>query len=49
MTHNAGYRFTMLTRNLSLDHDANIRHFVNTTNIYAIFFLLICINFDSII
>lgn len=23
--------------------------FINTTNIYAIFFLLICINFDSII
>lgn len=53
MTHNAGnyrylYRFTMLTRDLSRSR-RKYTTFINTTNIYAIFFLLICINFDYII
>lgn len=57
MTHNAGnYRyiysspngFTMLTRDLSRSR-RKYTTFINTTNIYAIFFLLTCINFDSII
>lgn len=57
MTHNAGnYRYiysspngdTMLTRDLSRSR-RKYTTFINTTNIYAIFFLLTCINFDSII
>lgn len=61
MTHNAGitdtyivhptgtlYRFTMLTRGLSRSR-RKYTTFINTTNIYAIFFLLTCINLDSII
>lgn len=38
----------MLTRNPSRSR-RKYTTFVNTTNIYAIFFLLICINFDYII
>lgn len=60
MTHNAGNyryiysqpngynRFTMLTRNLSRSR-RKYTTFINITYIYAIFFLLTCINFDSII
>lgn len=61
MTHNAGnyrylyghptgtlYRSTMLTRDLSRSR-RKYTTFINTTNIYAVFFLLICINFDYII
>lgn len=58
MTHNAGnYRYIysspngytiMLTRDLSRSR-LKYTTFINTTNIYAIFFLLTCINFDSII
>lgn len=58
MTHNAGnyryiysstlYSFTMSTRALSRSR-RKYTTFINTTNIYAIFFLLTCINFDSII
>lgn len=42
------YRFTMLTRNLSRSR-RKYTTFINITYIYAIFFLLTCINFDSII
>lgn len=45
MTHNAG---NYLTRDLSRSR-RKYTTFINTTNIYAIFFLLTCINFDSII
>lgn len=61
MTHNAGnyntyivhptgtlYRFIMLTCDLSRSR-RKYTTFIVTTNIYAIFFLLTCINFDSII
>lgn len=57
MTHNAGnYRYiysqpngyTMLTRNLSRSR-RKYTTFINITYIYAIFFLLTYINFDSII
>lgn len=57
MTHNAGnYRYiysqpngyTMLTRNLSRSR-RKYTTFINIIYIYAIFFLLTCINFDSII
>lgn len=57
MTHNTGnYRYiysqpngyTMLTRNLSRSR-RKYTTFINITYIYAIFFLLTCINFDSII
>lgn len=42
------YKFTMLTRDLSRSR-RKYTTFINTINIYAIFFLLTCINFDSII
>lgn len=50
IVHPAGtlYRFTMLTRDLSRTR-RKYTTFINTTNIYAIFFLLTFINFDSII
>lgn len=53
MNHNVGnyryiYRFIMLTCGLSRSR-RKYTTFINTTNIYAIFFLLTCINFDSII